>query len=34
MYDIWESEGLSDQTLGIARSSVKTSKLVRPGYRC
>ena len=32
IYDIWESKGLSDQRLGIARVSIKTSKLTRPGY--
>ena len=32
MYDIWESKGLSDKRLGIAKGSVKTSKLIRPGF--
>ena len=32
IYDICESKGLSDQRLGIAKGSVKTSKLIRPGY--
>ena len=32
IYDIWESKNLSDQRLGIAKGSVKTSKLIRPGY--
>ena len=32
IYDIWESKGLSEQRLGIAKGSVKTSKLITPGY--
>ena len=32
IYDIWESNGLSDQRLSIAKGSVRTSKLIRPGY--
>ena len=32
IHDIWESEGLSDKRLGIVKGSVKTSKLIRPGY--
>ena len=30
--DIWESQGLSHHRLVIAKDSVKTSKLIRPGY--
>ena len=32
IYDIWESKDLSDKRLGIGKGSMKTSKLIRPGY--